>query len=109
MTDYISRKAAKEKHCAICKDSHICYRNEKTCPEVCAFDTIPAADLREVKRGKWIKVAALAPFEQDDFRCSECDSWPWWCGVTDANLPNFCPNCGADMREGKMKGYDDDV
>ena len=54
-------------------------------------------DVRPVVRGKWIKTAALAPFEDDKFECSECGSWPWWCGVTDANLPNFCPNCGALM------------
>ena len=60
---------------------------------------VPAADVRPVVRGQWIKTAALAPFEDDKFECSVCGSWPWWCGVTDANLPNFCPNCGADMRE----------
>lgn len=48
---------------------------------------IPAADVREVKRGKWIL--------KDDGRahCSMCDmsgnSYIW----------NYCPNCGADMRE----------
>lgn len=52
---------------------------------------------QSVVRGKWIKTASLAPFEDDKFECSECGSWPWWCGVTDANLPNFCPNCGALM------------
>lgn len=55
------------------------------------------ADVRPVVRGHWIKTAALAPFEDDKFECSVCGSWPWWCGVTDANLPNFCPNCGCSM------------
>ena len=50
---------------------------------------IPAADAREVKRGKW-------KLEEEDFYsifiCSECGDTCYWSA-------NFCPNCGADMRE----------
>lgn len=35
------------------------------------------------KKGKWI-----------DLRCDQC-------GQVDCSKPNFCPNCGADMREGE--------
>lgn len=37
----------------------------------------------ERNKGRWI-----------DLRCSEC-------GQVDMSKPNFCPNCGADMREEK--------
>ena len=37
----------------------------------------------ERKKGKWI-----------DLRCDQC-------GQVDCSKPNFCPNCGADMREGE--------
>lgn len=61
---------------------------------------IPAADVRPVVRGRWIK-------QNDDpldgnFYCSACHS-----GIdiaTGSETPIdremfFCPNCGADMRE----------
>lgn len=53
------------------------------------LDEAPAADFRPVVRGKW------EHFGSDVFRCSKCGYGiqPWNIGV------NFCPNCGADMRE----------
>ena len=113
MTDYISREAfaaemkerqtearkwlreAKDHDTAVRADAVLSF----LCEAKLTLDKIPAADVREVKKAKWIKTAALAPFEDDRFECSVCGSWPWWCGVTDANLPSFCPNCGSDMRE----------
>lgn len=55
------------------------------------IESIPAADVRPVVRGKW------EHFGSDVFRCSECGYGiqPWNIGV------NFCPNCGADMSRGK--------
>ena len=61
------------------------------------INSIPAADVREVKRGKWTK--ELHPnVHYNQYKCSICgefsghDSCGWiW-------EPNFCPNCGADMR-----------
>ena len=51
--------------------------------------SIPAADVRPVRRGKWVHEGS------DVWRCSECDYgiMPWNAGV------NFCPNCGAVMEE----------
>lgn len=48
----------------------------------------------EPKRGKWI------PHEDEDGehygdKCSECGEWY----VMPYGKTNFCPNCGADMRE----------
>ena len=43
------------------------------------------------KRGKWI-------FDEGEFVCSECD------GIMVRNVYNFCPWCGADMREGDLNG-----
>lgn len=54
---------------------------------------IPAADVRPVRRGKWSRV-------YDDFMKSNYDTCSC-CGKEyfGANGFNFCPNCGADMRE----------
>lgn len=46
----------------------------------------------EPKRGKWI-IYTVSPFDGEDVKCSECGQRgcaPYW---------DFCPNCGADMRE----------
>ena len=55
------------------------------------IETIPAADVRPAVRGKWIK-----PTRVPDSMLDECSV----CGFdTGAYTFNFCPNCGADMRE----------
>ena len=52
-------------------------------------EDFPAADVRPVVRGKWENTGS------DVWKCSACGYgiMPWNEGV------NFCPNCGADMRE----------
>lgn len=57
------------------------------------------------KTGKWIKNPEyigdeISGFIDNHFSCSECkkeaeiNSWGFY------TLSDFCPNCGADMREG---------
>ena len=55
---------------------------------------IPAADVRPVVRGKWVK---YAPHNSDMMTCSECEKY--WLLDGDQYDYHFCPNCGADMRE----------
>lgn len=55
------------------------------------IDNIPAADVRPVKRGQW-KCTALG-----NYACSYCSCEPYYSGSI--KTLNFCPNCGADMRE----------
>ena len=31
------------------------------------------------------------------FVCSVCGEEPWWCGVEEAILPDYCPHCGVKM------------
>lgn len=51
-----------------------------------AFNEIPAADVRPVRRGKWeYNSGDNIPY------CSECM-------MPQDSECNFCPNCGADMR-----------
>lgn len=61
------------------------------------ISTIPAADVRPVVRGKWIgdKVAFYRG-------CPECGCYLEYAVDTfldNGDHYNFCPNCGADMRE----------
>lgn len=67
-----------------------------------AVATIPAADVRPVIRGEWIK---QEPYNQNYWKCSNCgetNKYAYRDGdVTIYELQDFfCPNCGADMRGG---------
>lgn len=60
------------------------------------IEAIPAADVRPVKRGKWVQDCDY------HFRCSICgDRWIISNGnpLDVANGWNFCSNCGAMMED----------
>lgn len=87
MDEYISRKDAIAK----IREEGVYgsgYSNEEREDNVVDMLTsIPAADVRPVVRGKWFQNGY-------SIRCSECGyDMPF-------AVRNFCPNCGADMREG---------
>lgn len=54
---------------------------------------LPAADVRENRRGHWIK--HKSEFGVEHIECSNCHVW--FLGETLIRR-SFCPNCGADMR-----------
>ena len=66
------------------------------------IDSIPAADVRPVVRGKWIQTTQPMGWRDED--CAECSVCGEdfvlgeWAMDEFTNLMNFCPNCGADMR-----------
>ena len=72
--------------------------------------SIPAADVQEVRRGRWIAKEDRA--KQEIFICSECKGWAYspWIGSRKNPKPNrckyaYCPNCGAKMDEVKNDTY----
>ena len=89
MRDYIEREAAMAAACkALCHPGVLC--PDFKCAEVRdAFNAIPAADVRPVVRGKW----EYNPGDNIPY-CSECM-------MPQDSECNFCPNCGADIREGQ--------
>ena len=58
--------------------------------------SIPAADVRPVVRGKW-ELEYEPNGKPYCFHCSICDGDFHYIGIT--TKYDFCPNCGADMRE----------
>jgi hypothetical protein len=56
-------------------------------------------DVRPVVRGKWIPVGT-DDMDEGMFKCSECGSEHFFPEIL-LGIPadNYCPNCGADMRE----------
>ena len=81
MGDYIERKAAFD-----AAQEHFC----DSARTLEAIETLPAADVRPVVRGRW-----LYETEIEGHACGECSA----CHKIRV-IDNFCPNCGADMRGG---------
>ena len=65
------------------------------------IEDAPTVDAVPVRRGRWEKITGMAPPEfHGHYTCSICG----WCDKRLTTLRremdyNFCPNCGADMRE----------
>lgn len=88
MAEFIEREAVRREI-----DEHRPGRSYEDAWALTILDSIPAADVRPVVRGKWSRV-------YDDFMKSNYDTCSC-CGKEyfGAYGFNFCPNCGADMRE----------
>lgn len=106
MDDYISREAAILEFCDDCIDKKWCKRNGGSCSKINNINAVPAADVRPVMRGKWKKrmEEKETPYYKSFtpiWSCSECGTEydPSLCMTI-----NFCPNCGADMREVQTGG-----
>ena len=99
MPEYISREAAKDEMCERCSNVLMCTRSDNDCPIKRGLNSIPAADVVEVRHGEWVEV------DGDDVRrlceCSICHDWVM---IDYSYIANYCPHCGA-----KMDGGQDDV
>lgn len=86
MDDLISRQAAINAMCEVCSD----WCDEGVCKKVSAIQKLPPAQ-PERKTGKWIE-------DEDEMRviCSKC-------GEPNYSISDFCPNCGADMRDAERR------
>ena len=62
----------------------------------CIAEVVNAPTI-EPKRGEWLIEKTL--YDNYNYRCSYCD-WYECHAYPDVEPYNFCPNCGADMREG---------
>ena len=90
MDDYIERKAA-----FYAAQEHFC----DSARTLEAIETIPAADVRPVVRGRW---EWMGPCRDSGGRLwATCSA----CGLRQRldDFTMFCPNCGAYMRGGSDK------
>lgn len=108
MDDYISRGAVLAKaywHGDSCTQSNP-YPDGVEAVDVSAIEQISAADVRPVVHATWRDDADKIDkrFNKHDYFCPVCNtradafvagSEDWYCYFA----PNFCPHCGADMRE----------
>lgn len=89
MTDYIERKAAFD-----AAQEHFC----DSARTLEAIETLPAADVRPVVRGRWERIDGLDELDPR-MRCSVCGSVE-----TPLERHRFCPVCAADMKGGESDG-----
>ena len=85
------------KHERVCNKRHIETAREQTNTEALsskdAIKALPSAQpVFMWKRGKWIDTGDMDEWWAEVFTCSEC-------GWSMLGTANYCPNCGADMRE----------
>jgi hypothetical protein len=109
MTDYISREAAIKAMDSLLHQNFLCVPDSVAQAAATAgymdgvkdadirLRSVPAADVRPVVRGKWIMTTERFAPERI---CSSCKCrFPVSAGEGITEVLNFCPNCGADMRE----------
>ena len=103
VTDYIKMADVAEeikKICQSCRDTCAELDGlEPDCESGCGIfelkskvAAIPAADVRPVVRAQWEQVMGKYDLL---VRCNKCHYIP----IDDLHLVNFCPGCGADMKE----------
>lgn len=79
--------------CAWCdKEWSRCKRGSDFEDACCAIENAPT--IEERKTGRWRRRLVDSGFNAD-WHCSECG----WKTSLEEHGYNFCPNCGADMRE----------
>ena len=94
--DCISRQALIEK--ATSWDKH--FADSERCVSLTDIQNAPPVTPQRLK-GKWIEVFVETPNDPYSYgfkshKCSKCEYRP-------LQILNYCPNCGADMREGEDK------
>ena len=86
MKEYIERAAVEEmlENAQLISDGEYC----GYCTEDVNLGSIPAADVAEVRHGRWI----------DDGVCSECGfDAMYYKGIPAQVYTDYCPSCGARM------------
>lgn len=91
MAEYISRENAHALLCQLCIGADIC-THEGVCNAEKGLANIPAADVAEVRHGKWVWNG-----ETCCNHCSVCGVGAMWFRIQMEYY--YCPNCGAKMDE----------
>ena len=87
--EYIERNALLQEANKNCAEAH-----RERCAQILeAILNASAADVVEVRHGKWIEVDdGVQIGDGKHLECSECGVWK-----KDRQKSNFCPHCGAKM------------
>lgn len=93
MAEYIEREAARQAHIKASLTTRL-------------IDAIPAADVAEVRHGRWIELDECA---NEGVYCSVCHKKVYKIDYAWSNNPvkmksPYCPNCGARMDKEDAEG-----
>lgn len=91
----IDADALKERVCGDCPGNDCTPDATDTvygCTLVDSIDQMPTIE-PEVRHGRWIMLEPYGAHHTRRRKCSECGE------IKAQELTNFCPDCGADMRE----------
>lgn len=95
MAEHIEREAVyntlKAMYCDECTDEK-CQMCEYA-QIMFVLDNLPIADVQPVRRGRWEKTKSVIMY------CSVCKNEAYWDTDYGQQLFDYCPYCGADMRE----------
>jgi len=92
--DCISRQQAIDTLNKLSESTYVVNYGVVDCDD--AINAIAALPSTEPKKGKWIKTARWGRV----YYCNQCRNYLDFNGVNAGRgSTNFCPNCGADMRE----------
>jgi hypothetical protein len=92
MKEYIEKEAARDlMEQALADEWEIQYADDR-------LDEIPAADVVEVRHGRWEPDEFWRNHDIDYCVCSACQKY--WIHNGDQYDFNYCPNCGAKMDGG---------
>ena len=89
MAEYIERAAVEKmlEDAQLISDGEYC----GYCTEDVSLNSIPAADVVEVRHGEWEPGNPICPVcGENKFKDLDADIWADW-------QPKFCPSCGARM------------
>ena len=80
---------------------HTEYPNCLTKMDTDAAAAIEALQAQLPKRGEWVEDTTYAGPDLSNYKCSLCGKicGTWRRGLKPRELPNWCGNCGADMRK----------
>lgn len=104
MKEYIEREAAKNEvlSWAVCINRPDLLSKEDT---LHCIDSLPAADVAQVRHGKWERRNMGLWGEDYAYVCSACgEVWTLIDSTPEDNNMNYCPNCGALM-DGKEEDH----
>ena len=78
------------------------------------INQLPSAQ-PERKKGKWVEVAVTDGYDKDGIKTwisvMQCDQCGFIVNAVEGHMAqyNYCPNCGADMRNSKLQYGDEDT
>ena len=101
MVKYIPSELALDSLCAACEivpidEKENCPYRFTGCQEYANIFSLPAADVKPMVRSRWVYDCERTAGDGWTYRQYHCEK----CGNRElGGLQNYCPNCGADMRE----------